>query len=252
MWDNEGMWRPEDYNLHYQYDKISEEPSQEEKIQFIDNLFNAILERANSRANFSDLRAEIVDHYISELGEKMDIASGERFKKEVYQIHEKFGGASRIVDIATNFFNTKNRMVKRQFYKWMSEKWYIHLSYTVMACIVFFKMSFITIYISTISAVLVIAIFEGYQYLHYKQLIRHSKKRDSSINLYFNWKLQVLLILFLPFNLLSVFNLTGIEGLLKMILLIGSYLIIWVWYYHHAICSKRITPILNQYKAQMI
>ena len=114
MWDEDGMWRPQIIDRR----EISAQPTDEEKIQFIDDLLNTTLKLSNSRANYSDLRMELVDHYIAELGENFSIIDGEVFKKRVYDYHKKFGGSKRISQIANNFSHAKHQLINKQFRLW--------------------------------------------------------------------------------------------------------------------------------------
>lgn len=252
MWTKDGLWRPGDFNLHYTYDQLSNRPSEEEKIQFIDNLFNTILERANSRANFSDLRGELVDHYVSKLGDKMKIKSGSLFKKEVYAYHQTFGGPHRIVEIANNFFNEKNRLVQRQFWKWVAEKWYLHLVLLIVLYYSFIPLSPATLLILGIVIIAPLSILEIYKYIKNRKLNKFTKGKDSSVHFYFNFKMQVITFLFFPFQVFNMFDLFESDLLAKSFFTIGIYLITWVWYYHYTVCSRRVAPLLDHYKAQMI
>lgn len=252
MWDKNGLWRPEDHNLHYQYDNLSAQPTEREKLLFLDNLFNTILERAKSRGNFSDLRGELIDHYVSELGTDMQIKSGTKFIKRVEQYHESFGGASRVVSIANNFFKEKNRLIHRQFWKWIGKQWYLHVP---LIAILIYTFQFLSIKLLLVIGMVIIiplSCIEAWQYYKNRKLNNYTKSKDSSVHFYFNFKLQVITFLFFPFQIFQLLDLFASELLVKGIFAFGIYLIIWVWYYHYTVCSQLVQPFLDHYKAQMI
>jgi len=255
MWDQDGMWRPQDYSLHNTYHQISSRSTEDQKIQYIDNLFNTILERAHSRANFSDLRAEIVDHYISELGDDFEIEDGLQFRQKVYDYHKKFGGPGRIVKLGTSFLKTRRRLIQRQFFKWFIEFWYVHLMFIPIAIVIVKYISMMAFSLSILVWIILTCSYEGIKYYRDRHIRKQIKAGDSSINFFYQYKLEIFSSLYLALNILS--NIDQISAfsmspLLHTAIVLWMYICTWAYYYHLNICQKRIAPLLDHYKAQMI
>jgi len=248
MWDYDGMWRPEITDRR----EISARPTDEEKIQFIDDLFNTILKRSNSRANYSDLRMELVDHYVAELGEDFSISDGEIFKKRVYDYHEKFGGPKRISQIATNFSKTKHQLINKQFRLWFMKYWPLHLLFMPLGFMISYSVDVKAQTIVMLILVMAVVIVEGYKYYQARHLRSHIKEADSAINFFYQYKIQVLLLLTLPFNFLSVLDLFDAKWLCALIFPFAYYICGWAYYYHLNVCKRRIAPLLEEYRTQLL
>lgn len=252
MWDREGIWRPEDYSLHNTYHRISNRPTEVEKVQYIDNLCNTILERSKSKANFSDLRAEIVDHYVSELGDDFIIDDGISYRQKVHDYHKAFGGHCRIKEIADNFYKTKHQLVVRQFRKWFMEYWPVHLAVIPFAYLVYVSLAIEPFLIALVLMVLSICVYEGVKYHRDRKIRSQVRNGDSSINFFFRFKLELFSLIWVPLYSLNIGPDSRFFWLNYMFILAGLYLIPWLYYYHLNICKKRIAPLLDHYKAQMI
>jgi len=136
MWSKTGQWRPQDYSLHYTYNNISARPTEEEKINFIDNLINSVLERSNSRANFFDVRAELVDHFVTELGANFYTENAKEFKQHVLASYEKFGGSNKVVDIANESIRSTALIPYfKEYIAWFLSHWHWHI--TALALLIF-------------------------------------------------------------------------------------------------------------------
>jgi len=247
MRDEDGMCRPQ-----AERSDISTQPSDEEKIQFIDNLFNTILKRSISRANFSDLRMELVDHYVAELGDDFFISDREEFEQRVYGYHQKFGGPKRISKIADNFFQAKHQLINKQFRSWMLRYWPIHLLIIPIAIILSYSVDVMTQTCVMLITTIAVVIVEGYKYHQDRDLRRRFKQGHSSVNFFYQYKLQVLLMLTLPFNFLSILDLVDAKWLCAFIFPFVYYICGCGYYYHLKVCQRRIAPLLEQYKAQLI
>ena len=255
MWDQDGMWRPQDYSLHNTYYQISSRPTEEQKIQYIDNLFNTILERSHSGANFSDLRAEIVDHYVSELGEDFHVQDGHLFQQKVYDYHKKFGGPYRIKEIADRYSKAKKKLIQRQFFKWFLEYWYVHLAFLPIALMIYKVVPIQVVVSFLIVMVLIVCIYEGLKFYKDRHLRKQIRTGDSSVNFFYQHKLEVFSSLYLVLSLWNINNDIGqnmADHILHLAIPILMYVNAWVYYYHLNNCQKRIAPLLDHYKAQMI
>ena len=254
MWSKTGQCRPQDYSLHYTYNNISERPTEEEKINYIDNLLNTILERSHSKGNFSDLRAELVDHYVSELGEAFHIESGSQFHLKLHEYHGTFGGHERVMNIAKNFYKNKQRLVKWQFLKWFTSHWMVHMAMApVLVSLLYFTSPFVTI-MATLVIVVSIGIFEGVKIYLNRDIIKQSRTGDSSVNFFYQYKNELSTGILAPiyFYQLSPDGMSSVDLIFQGLAILFIYIQIWIYYYHLNICQRRIAPLLNQYKSQLI
>ena len=192
MWTKTGQWRPQDYSLHYTYNNISERPTEEEKINFIDNLFNTILERSRSKGNYSDLRAEIVDHYVSELGENFYVERGALFRQKVHEYHEAFGGYQRINKIASHFYATKQRLINKQFHRCFLRHWPVHLSFLPIAYVAYLNFTPLQIGVAIAVVLLVFCAVEGVKYIRDRKIIKQMKSGASQVNMFYEFKFCLL------------------------------------------------------------
>ena len=253
MWDNKGNWRPQDYSLHYTYNQISERPTDEEKINFIDNLFNTVLERSHSKGNFSDVRTELVDHYVSALGDDFRIESGSQFRQKVHEYHGTFGGHDRIIKIAKNFYKTKQRLVKWQFFKWFASNWMVHLALSPILILIYLNIDDFQLMITQVALMFVVAIYEGVKVHRARGIIKQSRSGDSSVNFFYQYKNELMSFIFAP---IYFYNISGeptaAETVTYGLMIIFFYLHFWVYYYHLNVCQRRVAPLLEQYKSQLI
>ena len=210
------------------------------------------MERANSKGNFSDLRAELVDHYVNELGDHMSIESGTLFRQKVIEYHDKFGGPKKITEIANNFFKTKNRLIKGQFGKWLLEYWPVHLALSPLVFYTFISVDFNVLLISLIAMITLICCYEGFKYLRNRRIRAQIKNGDSAINFFFLMKLEIFSLAFLPMHFLNIDESGIFTWINYFIVLSGLYFIPWLYYYHINVCRKRIEPLLQHYKMQLI
>ena len=248
MWDVDGMWRPEITDRR----EISAQPTDEEKIQFIEDLFNTILKLSNSRANYSDLRMELVDHYVAELGEDFSITDGEVFKKRVYDYHEKFGGPKRISQVTKNFYKNKQKLIQLQFRRWYMEYWPIHLLFIPIGFMISYSVDVKAQTVVMLILVMVLVIVEGYKYYRDRHLRRRIQEGHSTINFFYQYKLQFLLLLTLPFNFLGVLDLVEAKWLCALIFPFVYYICGWGYYYHINVCQRRVAPLLEEYRSQLL
>lgn len=253
MWTKTGQWRPQDYSLHYTHNNISARPTDEEKINFIDNLFNTILERSKSKGNFSDLRAEIVDHYVTELGDDFHVERGDLFRQKVYEYHEVFGGSERIHQIAKNFYRTKQRMIKWQFLKWFARYWMVHLAFIPFAFMIYLNTQANHVFAAAIVLMFSIAIYEVIKVYSSEDIIKQSRTGDSSVNFFYQYKNELCTGIFGPIYLYNIdHNVTTAESLVIFLTILFIYIQGWIYYYHLNICQRRVAPLLDQYKTQLI
>ena len=250
MWSKTGKWKPQDYSLHYSYNNISERPTDEEKINFIDNLLNTTLERSNNKGNFSDVRAEIVDHYVSELGDNFHVERGYLFREKVHEYHETFGGYKRINKIATNFYVSKQRIIAKQFHRWFLSFWPVHLAFVPIAYLVYLNSTQMQTGIAVLIVLLMFCVIEGVKYLRDRKVIRQMKSGASAANLFYEYKLL------LPWISVNAYYLTGPSGDLSCIFHLMALALIyycsWAYYYHLKVCQRRVAPLLEEYRSQVI
>ena len=252
MWTKTGQWRPNDYSLHYSYDKISRRPTDEEKINFIDNLFNTILERSHSKANYSDLRAEIVDHYVDGLDDDFHVEGGALFRQKVYEYHEAFGGYDRILKIAKNFYRTKQRLVKWQFFKWFGSHWMIHLAISPILFLIYLNIDLYHFLISQVALFFLIGIYEGVKLQRDREIVKQSRSGDSSVNYFYQYKGELASLIFAPIYVYLLGGEAVAETSIDGLIIVLSYVQLWAYYYHLNVCHQRVTALLEQYKSQLI
>ena len=255
MWDEDGMWRPQDKSLQYTYSQIGDRPTEQERINYIDNLFNATLKRYRRLENFSDLRAELVDHYVSELGDDFHTEKGPLFLQKVLAYHEKFGGSNRIIEMAVGFYKTRRRLMRRQFKKWFLQYSPVHLVFLPLIYAMCMMAHKVHVYIGVGVIAVSIIIFELVKYYHRdRNVIPQIKSGESSVNFFYQFKYNGYMMLYCLFSFHFVL---GIEGsTLRLFLNIGTILILylyaWMYYYHLNICQRRVAPLLEQYRSQLI
>lgn len=252
MWDEQGMWRPIRYDRPDDIMLKSDYKTQKEKVQFIDDLFNAILQKSASRANYSDLRSELVDHYIEELGEDFERTMGAQFVDCVYDYHDRFGGPRRIIKIADHFYKTKHELINRQFWTWFRQYWGAHLLFIPIGYLIGSSIDLRTQIIFMLIAVLGVVVNEGDRYYRDRQLRSSTKGGESSISFFYQYKLQIILLLIFPFNFLSVFELIDAKWLCAYVFPFMYYLCGWGYYYHLKVCQRRVAPLLEEYRSQVI
>ncbi len=252
MWSKTGQWRPQDYSLHYSYNNISARPTEEEKVNFIDNLLNTILERSNSKGNYSDLRTEIVDHYVTELGDNFNVERGYLFREKVHEFHDSFGGHKRINQIATNFYATKNKLIVKQFHRWVLSFWPAHLAFLPIAYAAYTYYTNVEIGIALIILVLIFGIIEGVKYVRDRKAISQMKSGASAINLFYQYKMLLPWMLYYAYELTNPIRDTSFYWPLNVIILIMIYYLSWAYYYHLKVCQRRIAPLLDEYRSQVI
>ena len=255
MWDKKGNWRPQDYSLHYTYSQIGDRPTDEAKINFIDNLFNTVLERSHSNANFSDLRAELVDHYVSELGEDFHMESGRAYKQRLAEYHQSFGGAPRINAIAKKFIKAKKSMIRRQFIAWFMEQWKVHIAFLPLAYALYRIVPLTYLMIGVMTIILLLGLYERIKYSLDSKVIAQSKSGHSSAYFFYKHKLETFGFSFQTVYLFDPSTYVGLppnEPYYFWILPVITYVYAWMYYYHIRVCQRRVAPLLEQYKSQLI
>ncbi len=253
MWSKTGQWRPQDYSLHYSYNNISARPTEEEKVNFIDNLFNTILERSHSKANFSDMRAELVDHYVTELGDDFAIVSGPQFRQKVYKYHETFGGSQRIYEIANNFYKTKQNLIFRQFLKRFVRNWVVHLALSPLLFLVWYLINPAYLELGFTMLLIGVILYEGVKVYFNRDTIAEFRTGDSSVNFFYEYKYQLFAGLYLPYNMLmSGPSTDSAPDLMYGALIVMIYILMWSYYYHLNVCQRLIAPLIEEYKTQLI
>ncbi len=254
MWNVKGKWKANDNTLHYSYDQLPQDATERQKVQYVDNLLNTILTRSNSQGNYIDLRAEIADHYINSLGEhQLSELSGASFRRAIAVIHEQFGGASRVVEIAKAFEKERRSIVQRTFFRWFSRYWMIHVVMLILIIYTLSQLTTWTCYLIGSFIVVSIALGSTFSFLKQRNIYESTKGLDSSVAQYFNYKLSLISLVLFP---VYFFNLeedsTGYALMTRAILLCLPYVYLWIFYYHHTACSQLIAPILERYKTELI
>ena len=100
--------------------------------------------------------------------------------------------------------------------------------------------------------VMVVVIVEGYKFYRDRHLRSHIKEGDSTINFFYEYKLQFILLLTFPFNFLSILDLVDAKWLCALIFPFVYYICGWAYYYHISVCQRRVAPLLEQYRSQII
>jgi hypothetical protein len=253
MWSKTGQWRPQDYSLHYTYSQIGDRPKEQEKINFINNLFNTILERSHSKGNFSDVRAELVDHYVSALGDDFYIESGSQFRQKVHGYRDTFGGHDRIIKIAKNYYKTKQRLVRWQFFKWFACNWMVHLAISPILFLIYLNIVPFHFIISQAALMFLVAIYEGIKLHRDRDIVKQSRSGDSSVSFFYQYKAELTSFIFAP---IYFYNLgsepTAADMSLYGLIIVFFYTQLWAYYYHLNVCHRLVAPLLQNYKSQLV
>jgi len=153
------------------------------------------------------------------------------------------------------FYNTKQKLIIRQFHRWLLSFWIIHLLFLPVAYAAYLSFSSLQLAVAMSGSLLVICVIEGIKYIKNRNLVRQTKSGESSVSFFYNFKIM---LGWMFYNTLIFSDSAERSGettfdLLSLLLLfIMAYYCLWAYYYHLNVCQRQVAPLLDKYRSQLL